>query len=139
MRFNERDENRAREMDFVSARLIESLVKCYKDPGQSGFWSVDENGMDILELSIRSGLLPPAAMEEPRRFRTEIRHINNCLVRMEGFSLVASLPGKEVREGARPTEEGVAAAGYLARPWWHKLNDWAYKQTARQLGQRVGE
>ena len=139
MRFNEIDVNKALELDFVSARLIESLVKYYKDPEQSNFWSVEDNGMDILELSIRSGLLPPAAMEEPRRFRTEIRIINNCLVKMEAFSLVASIPGKEVRDGVRPTEEGVVAANYLGRPWWHKLRDWVYKQTTRQLGQRVGE
>lgn len=133
MRFNEIEVNKAEELDFVSARLIESLVKYYTDPNQANFWSVEDNGMDILELSIRSGLLPPAAMEEPRRFRTELRFINKCLVQMESVSLVSSPPGKEVRDGVRPTEEGVGVANYLTRPWWHKLKDWVHKRAIRQL------
>ncbi len=139
MRLNEIEVKVAEDLDFVSARLIESLVKYYRDPDQANFWSIEDNGMDILELSIRSGLLPPAAMEEPRRFRTEIRIINRCLEQMESFSLiVSSIPGKEVRDGVRPTEEGVVVAKYLTRPWWFKLKDWVYKRAVRQWVQGMG-
>lgn len=116
------------ELDFISVSLIQSLVKFYRDPRQAEFWSREGNGMDIMELSVRSGLLPPAALEEPRRFRDEIRAINHRLVKMESVSLIESLPGKDVKDGVRPTEEGVQAAEYLGRPWWQKLWDRTLEQ-----------
>lgn len=116
------------ELDYISVSLIQNLVKFYKDPRQAEFWAREGNGMDILELSIRSGLLPPAAMEEPRRFRDELRAINHRLVKMESVSLIESLPGKEVKDGVRPTQDGVQAADYLNRPWWQKLGSWALQR-----------
>ena len=111
------------QIDYVSGRLVQVLVQCYRDPRQAAFWAHDKNGMEIMELAVRTGFLPPAAIDEPRKYVAEIRFINRTLVALEEAQYITAAPGKIIREAARPTYYGIQFADYLNRPWWRKAYD----------------
>ena len=98
-------------------------MKVYEDPRQATLWEDDARGVDSLHLAIFSNLLPPEALENPRKYRPQIHIITERLHHLASLSYVAPANGASVHEGARPTGEGITYVSLQRRqrPWWRLI------------------
>jgi len=74
-------------------------------------------------LAIFSGLLPPEALENPRKYRLQHQVIVERLQQLASLSYVSAVDGALLHDGALPTQEGIAYIGLLQRPWWRTVLD----------------
>lgn len=107
-------------LDEISLRLMLALVNTFHDPRRKPSLTA---GVDSLHLGIFAGLLPPEALEQPRKYRPQVRVIVERLQHLETLELVTHVDGRAVYDGAQPTAAGFAHVAYVRRPWWRSLLD----------------
>ncbi|MBI2886764.1 MAG: hypothetical protein HYY02_06115 [Chloroflexi bacterium] len=107
----------------MSQRLISALVQTFQDPRQANLWIGGGKGLDFLHLAVFANLVPPEALEQPQKYRPQLRFVIDRIRHLEALDYVAPTGEEPIQEGLRPTEAAISHVSQVSKPWWRAALD----------------